>query len=110
MSKKNFLKDIQDTLENQTVEAVQFLTLLNDRGWFDDPEPEPRNKGIILGKLYAWEEAKPLLDYEYNAGYGGMDCHGIYIWTPQSVLIIHEYDGSTWPELIPRHPVPDMIT
>ncbi len=107
---RNFLKDIQDTLENQTVEAVQFITLLDDVGWFKNATSDPRNNNIILGKLYTWEEAKPLLDYEYNAGYGGMDCHGIYIWTPQSVLIIHEYDGSTWPELIPRHPVPDMIT
>lgn len=68
-------------------------------------EDDPRSVSPeYLNKQLTWEQAAPLLDYEYNSGYGSMDCHNIYFWTAQSVGYIHEYDGSTSVELIPRNP------
>ena len=68
---------------------------------------------LICGRKYnevyptgvlTWKEAQPILDYEYDSGYGSQDCHSLYIWTPTRVIYIHEYDGSTWPEAVPRNP------
>lgn len=98
----NFLKDLKETIGDETVEAVVFTSLL-DQPYFDKT-PVARNIGIVVGKIYSWEEAQPLLDYEYDAGYGGADCHFVNIWTPTRVIYIHEYDGATWPEAVPRNP------
>ena len=102
MSNSNFLKDLENCIGDEVVEAVVFTDLIDTYGW--PPIPEPRNAGIVVGKRYSWEEAKPLLDYPYYRGYGSMDCHSVNIWTSTRVIYIHEYDGSTWPESVPRNP------
>ncbi len=61
-----------------------------------DPTPQP---------LVPWEAARPLLDYEWNSGFGGADCHAITAWTESRVIFVHEYDGSTNIVYVPRHPV-----
>ena len=104
MSNSNFLKDLENCIGDEVVEAVVFTNLLDDIGWGSLRTPEPRNAGIVVDKRYSWEEAKPLLDYNYYHGYGSMDCHDINIWTPTRVIYIHEYDGSTCPEFVPRNP------
>jgi hypothetical protein len=98
----NFLKDLKEAIGEEVVEAVVFTSLLDQS--YLDKTPEPRNAGIETDKIYSWEEAQPLLDYEYDAGYGGSDCHFVNIWTPTRVIYIHEYDGATWPEFVPRNP------
>lgn len=60
-------------------------------------------------KLFPWDEVQKLIDYEYNAGFGGAGCHPIYLWTPTRILYIHEYDGSTSLSTIPRHPVDGRV-
>jgi hypothetical protein len=102
MSNSNFLKDLEEVIGEETVEAVVFTSLMDTQGW--PPNPEPRNAGIIAGKRYTWEEAKPLLDYSYYCGHGPMDCHEVNIWTSTRVIYTHEYDGSTWPDSAPRNP------
>src|SRR6185437_5638479 len=59
----------------------------------------------IGGKVVSWEQARPFLDYEYDSGFGGQDCHSVTIWTPTRVIFVHEYDGATGLTWVPRHPV-----
>lgn len=98
----NFLKDIKEVLGSEIPEAVKFLSLLDS--WYI--KTDPRNIGVepVVGKIITWEQAQPLLDYDYDSGFGTMDCHDIYIWTKDSVFYIHEYDGSTQPVGVPRSP------
>jgi hypothetical protein len=58
-----------------------------------------------LNRVLPWDEAKKLLDYEYNNGYGGVDSHAITAWTENWVLFVGCYDGSSWVDRVPRHPV-----
>lgn len=55
-------------------------------------------------KLLTWEVARPLLDYSYDAGYGGEDCHAVHVWTEDMVIFAPCYDGSTWLSALPRNP------
>jgi hypothetical protein len=64
-------------------------------------------RGIAL----TWEQAKPLLDYEFSDGYGSPECHAIYVWSKDKVMWITQYDGSTTLSSMPRNPLncqPDM--
>lgn len=74
-------------------------------GWHDeDPSDRivPTNRKNIP---ISWEEAKPLLGYDYDRGYGGQDCHSIFAWTKNYILFVHEYDGATSINRIPRNPI-----
>ena len=53
-----------------------------------------------------WLEARNKLDYEYDSGYGGADCHAVYAWTKNYVLFVSIYDGATEVEALPRDPTP----
>lgn len=96
----NFLADLVECIGDEPVEAVVFNGPLYS--WRSDPDP--RDAGIDFERVYSWKEAQPLLNYEYDAGYGGADCHFVNIWTPTRVIYIHEYDGSTTPSSEPRNP------
>ena len=66
------------------------------------PDRIPAEKrGVVL----PWVEARALLDYEYNNGFGGADCHPVFAWTPTRVLFVHEYDGATGVQWVPREPI-----
>lgn len=67
-------------------------------------------EGISIGEmdkdnLLSWEEAAPILDYGYDGGYGLHDCHPVYIWTKTQVIFTVVYDGATWLQSVPRHPI-----
>jgi hypothetical protein len=47
------------------------------------------------GKVLSWEEARPLLDYGYDTGYGAPGCHAITAWTENKIITVVQYDGST---------------
>lgn len=95
----NFLNDL---LEAAGTEKILALKLLGPR----HPSYMERHDQAapIVGKLVSLSEAYPYLNYEYDDGYGGQDCHDIHAWTPTRVLSIHEYDGSTWFISVPRDP------
>ena len=61
-------------------------------------ELQPKNK------LLSWEEALPLLDYEYNTSYGAPECNAVYVWTENNVIFVSQYDGATSLHAIPRNP------
>jgi len=96
----NFLHDIEEALGDEAVESI----VIGGTYWLNQEDDErfiPEDK---RGVLLSWEEARPLLDYAYDDGYGGEDCHPIYLWTATRVLFIGCYDGSTWVTWVPRHP------
>ena len=89
-----FAEDIAGVADNEPIEAVVIGRRGN--GWFDEPqEAQP---------VLSWGEARERLDYEYDDGFGGAECHAIYAWTPTRVLFVHEYDGSTTVVSVPRNP------
>ena len=57
-----------------------------------------------VGKVMPWSEAKAILDYEYDNGYGGADCHPVFAWTETKIITVTEYDGATGPTWFPRNP------
>jgi len=91
-----------DILEAAGDEPIIAIAVGPTRRWTYADEPD-HNLG---NQPVEWEAAKPVLSYEYDAGYGGQDCHDFWAWTPTRVLFVHEYDGSTSIASAPRNPSP----
>ena len=68
---------------------------LGDKGWDYGNE---NNKPIILNA----KEARKVLNYEFDSGYGGEEGHSFYIYLKDWILVKGCYDGSEWMEEIPR--------
>ena len=91
----NLINWITEAAGGETVEAI----VVGKKGWTNnDPVP-------IFGKVVSWEIAKPLLDYEFNDGYGSPQCHAITVWTETKVIFVDQYDGATNIRWIPRNPI-----
>jgi hypothetical protein len=86
--------------------------VIGDMGLGDGYKKEGKPKwSHVENKLISWEIAAPLLDYEYDSGYGTPDCQAIVAWTQNWILFVTQYDGSTEVCSIPRNPIdckPDM--
>lgn len=96
----NFAQDIKRAANGEPIEGI----VIGVRGWYDDNEPDTR--------VLSWDEAEPLLDYEYSTDYGAPECHAINAWTANRVLLVGQYDGSTWVTWVPRNPTairPTMV-
>ena len=62
-----------------------------------------------MGRVLGWEAAAPMLDYEYDAGWGGSDGrHAFVAWTATRVLFADNNDGKTTIVSLPRNPTPHM--
>lgn len=101
----NFRDDILKAAGAESIEAIVIGGVeVWETGSHDD-QPDgrklPRKK---LGVVLSWEDAAPLLNYRYDDGFGGRDCHPVWAWTPTRVLFVHEYDGATSVSWVPRHP------
>ena len=99
----NFKNDILEAVGDEIIECVVILDTIYC-GWGDD---SPRNSELLVSKLrkaIPWELASSLLDYEYDDGFGTMDCHDVVIYTNHSIYYVHEYDGSTELYSIYRNP------
>lgn len=59
----------------------------------------------ILDEVISWEIARPLLDYEFDDGFGGQDCNTVFVWTNKRVIFVSEYDGATGLKYVPRNPI-----
>lgn len=57
-------------------------------------------------KVQSWEDGSKELDYEYDSGYGGADCHAVIAWGDRFVYCVHEYDGATGIVCLPRNAEP----
>lgn len=80
---RTFADDIEEAAGDEPIIGI---IVASKRGWSYDPDPSP---------VQTWAEVRDSLDYEYDRGYGGLDCHQIYAWTASKVLVIQEYDGSS---------------
>lgn len=95
-----FKDDILEAAQGQPIAAI----VVGEMGWPDyNDKGKPKYKDIV-GKLVSWERAAPVLDYEYDSGFGAPDCHAITAWTKDWVLFVSQYDGSTNINRVPRNP------
>jgi hypothetical protein len=100
-----FSADIAEYAVTRLGEPVEFITIGN-MGWWDNDddgtgkEIPAEKKGVAM----SWEAAREYLDYRYSTGYGGVDCHAIYAWTANHVILVVQYDGSTRLVSVPRNP------
>lgn len=62
-----------------------------------------RNRGGIRHVL-SWEQAKPLLDFDFDDGLGEEGCDAVYVWTKKSILFVTDYDGKRSMACLPRNP------
>jgi hypothetical protein len=95
----NFKDSILEVAGKEKIEAIVITNY--DYGEKDKPAPP----------VISWEEAIPILDYEYHAGFGGVDCHAICAWTKTRILFVSQYDGATHVEWMYRNPtsfIPDI--
>jgi hypothetical protein len=83
--------------------------VIGPMGWGDyGHENVPQYDKQQHGKLLSWEQAQPLLRYEFHNGYGAPGCNAIYAWTEDYVIAISQYDGSTSAFRVPRNPIDCM--
>lgn len=98
----NFKQDILRRAGDEPIEAIVIQPYRESN--YDHPENTYSNRPNR--PVQAWQDVEAELDYEYDDGYGGEDCHAFVAWTPTRVLFLGVYDGSTWIDSVPRNPVP----
>jgi len=102
----NLVKWLLEVAENEPIEAV----VIGEMGWGDyNSENVPNYDSHPRGKVLSWEEAKPLLDYEFSRGFGAPECEAVWAYTKSWIIAIGQYDGSTWPYRIPRNPTEGIM-
>lgn len=99
----NFKNDILLEAGGEAILAVVITEESPGRYFYDEEDIKKIPKELV-GVPLQWSQAASLLDYQYYAGFGAMDCHNIFAWTLTRVLYIHEYDGSTEVMSVPRNP------
>lgn len=101
----NLIDWITECVDGESIEGVVIGKMgWGDYGSKDVPQYETQQRGVVL----SWEEAKPMLDYEFNNGFGFPACNPIYVWTTTRVMFVLQYDGSTSMSWIPRNPTAVM--
>ena len=109
-ARRSFAADLEDAAAPESIESV----VIGAFGWgsgnddagaygFDRADRTPIAQ-TLKGRVLPWAQARPLLDYSYDDGFGAADCHAVYAWTPANVLYVVEYDGSTSIHSVPRSP------
>jgi hypothetical protein len=101
---RNFADDILEAAANEPIEGIVIGTFGCGNDYDRDAAPPQIAEGK-RGVLLAWDEARRLLSYRYDSGYGVADCHAIYAWTANRVIYVLEYDGSTQVKSVPRNPI-----
>ena len=101
----NLVHWIEEAAESESIEAV----VIGEMGWGKyKSETVPGYVDHPRGKVLSWAEARPLLNYNFNDGYGAPGCEAIYVWTTMKVMFISQYDGSVSLNWIPRNPIDVM--
>ena len=94
----NLINWINEMADGEEIEAIVFGEK-DFASFAEDYTPHP-----LLNKVISFEEAEPILDYEFNDGYHTTGCHPITAWTKSWVIFISTYDSSTSPCRLPRNP------
>lgn len=97
---ENFAADILEAAGDEPILAIAVAPKRGSAWRGDEPDHELGQNPV------AWDVAKPVLDYTYDDGFGGQDCHDFWAWTETRVLFVHEYDGATSIASAPRNPSP----
>lgn len=102
----SFADDIDVAAGTEPILSV----VIGDMGWTDYGDDARHAPGLARkGEVLSWAEARPLLDYEYDDGFGAPDCHAVNAWTASRVIYVSQYDGSTMVTSVPRHPAPGPV-
>lgn len=99
-----FMDDILAKAGQETIEAI---VIHSEDGKIDNYFTGTSDRDIpgeLCNISLTVEQALPLLNYTYDADYGLQDCHNVYVYTATRVIYVHEYDGATWLESVPRNP------
>jgi hypothetical protein len=74
-----------------------------------DPIPEDlpwkKQDRSKWNRVLPWQDAEPLIDYDFDSSYGIPGCQAVTAWTKSRIIFISEYNGATSVECTPRHPV-----
>ena len=96
----NFAEDIEIAVQDVPIVGIVIAAMR----WGGEERFAPGDEHA--GRVLEWGQARDLLDYDYDTGYGGSDCHAVTVWTAERVFVVGVYDGSTWIQGIPRNPQP----
>jgi len=101
----NLVEWIEEELNDEIPESVCIGDdmVFYEEGYNDDRGQEKYNV------LLSWEEARKILDYEFDGSYGGTECHPVIVWTATKVIQTCEYDGAEFLMVTPRNPVPHVV-
>jgi hypothetical protein len=98
---QSFADEIETAANGEPIEAI----VLASSNWeYGALEGRMQKSDHLAGRPISWAEARPYLDYTYDNGFGGQDCHSFTAWTASRVLFVHEYDGATGVVYVPRNP------
>ena len=93
------IKDWLVNFEKDNDELIKAIVVgKHDNSRYNEKETVDEN--VVLGR----DEGLRKLDYEFDNGYGGADCHPITAWTNETIIYICEYDGATGLSSRPRNP------
>lgn len=100
MAGKTFAEDIEECAEEPLESCV-----IGEHGWgwSDEGHKLPSEK---MNVVLPWSEARILLSYTYDRGYGSPDCHAIAAYSSNKIIICSQYDGSTELSWFYRNPQP----
>ena len=78
---------------DKTDKILAIAVRKNNDGYNED------EKGELFKSI---EEAKKILDYDFDAGFGGENGPYFTAWTKDKVYFPVQYDGSEWITSVPR--------
>ena len=96
-----FAQDIEAKFDGERIDAVVIGFFSPD--YTADEKYLPGNNRA--GEVLEWEEARPLLNYDYSTSYGYVECHPVYVYSRTRVAVVACYDGEAWLKSIPRYPL-----
>lgn len=106
----NFAKDIEQAAEGEEIIGIVVGPFgwgsWGEEGYLEDEVVRVKIPWEKRGVVLTWQEARPLLDYDYGDGFGAPECHAIVAWTENRVIFVGQYDGATSVYSLPRHPSP----
>jgi len=105
LTDETYADDILAAAGGESILAV----VIGEMGWTHYGNDERHAPGLARkGEVLTWFEAKPLLSYSYDDGYGAPDCQAVVAWTENRVITTETYDGSTSVVWMHRDPVPHL--
>src|SRR5665648_1093277 len=102
----SFAEEIELASGGEVIDSA----VIGGMGWSSYGADKRHAPGLARqGEVPPWSVARPLLDYEYDTGYGAPDCQAVHAWTAYRVIFVSQYDGSTRVTWVPRHPTPGPV-